>query len=99
MNKKRVDLIFCQVNQNKSNMPFEKFLQCLVKLAEFKFPNYHASESLKAIINAYFNPLYDKLLQKNKVGRGHDGGILDIKFDELMALVFCDVGPILLEIY
>ena len=99
MNKKRIDLIFCQVNQNKSNMPFEKFLQCLIKLAEFKFPNYHPSESLKAIIAAYFLPLYDKLHQKNKVGRGDDGGILDIKFDELVSLVFRDVGPILLEIY
>ena len=36
---------------------------------------------------------------KNKVGHGHNGGMLDIKFDELIALVFCDVGPILLEIY
>jgi len=26
-------------------------------------------------------------------------GVLDIKFDELVALIFRDVGPILLEIY
>ena len=71
----------------------------MIKLAEFKFPKYHPSESLKAIISAYFLPLYDKRLQKDKVGRGHDGGILDIKFDELVSLVYRDVGPILLEIY
>ena len=99
MNKKRIDLIFCQVNSHKSNMPFEKFLQCLIKLAEFKHPRYHPSESLKAIISAYFLPLYDRLSQSNKLGRGHQGGILDIKFDELVSLVFRDVGPILLEIY
>lgn len=99
MNKKRIDLIFCQVNSHKSNMPFDKFLQCLIKLAEFKYPNYHPSESLKAIISAYFLPLYDRLSQSDKLGRGHHGGILDIKFDELVSLVFRDVGPILLEIY
>lgn len=61
MNKKRVDLIFCQVNSHKSNMPFDKFLQCLIKLAELKYPGSHPSESLKAIIAAYFLPLYDRL--------------------------------------
>lgn len=61
MNKKRVDLIFCQVNSHKSNMPFDKFLQCLIKLAELKYPSMHPSESLKAIIAAYFMPLYDRM--------------------------------------
>ena len=27
------------------------------------------------------------------------GGVLDIKFDELVALIFRDVGPVLLEVY
>ena len=31
--------------------------------------------------------------------RGFQGGVLEIKFDELVAIVFRDVGPILLEIY
>lgn len=35
MNKKRIDLIFCQVNKNKANMTFEIFLQALVKLSQF----------------------------------------------------------------
>lgn len=43
--------------------------------------------------------MYDKLSQSDKLGKGHQGGILDIKFDELVSLVFRDVGPILLEIY
>lgn len=35
MNKKRIDLIFCQVNKNKANMTFDIFLQALVKLSQF----------------------------------------------------------------
>lgn len=37
--KKRLDLIFCSVNRNKSNMDFEHFLQALVKVAEAKYGN------------------------------------------------------------
>ena len=35
--KKRLDLIFCSINRNKSNMDFEHFLQSLVKVAETKY--------------------------------------------------------------
>lgn len=35
--KKRLDLIFCSVNRNKSNMDFEHFLKALVKVAEAKY--------------------------------------------------------------
>lgn len=44
-------------------------------------------------------PLYDSLTEADKMGRNHQGGVLDIKFDELVALVLRDVGLILLEIY
>ena len=37
--KQRVDLIFCSINRNKSNMDFEHFLQSLVKVAEAKYGN------------------------------------------------------------
>ena len=47
----------------------------------------------------YFMPLYEALIQTDKLGRGHHGAVLDIKFDELVSLVFRDVGLILLEIY
>jgi hypothetical protein len=30
---------------------------------------------------------------------GHDGGIIDIKFDELVALIFRDVGGVLMEVF
>lgn len=39
MEKKRLDLIFCQVNKHKSHMSFESFLQTLTKLAEYKYPH------------------------------------------------------------
>ena len=35
--KKRLDLIFCSINRNKSNMDFEHFLKALVKVAEAKY--------------------------------------------------------------
>jgi hypothetical protein len=38
MEKKRIDLIFCQVNKHKPNMQFENFLQALTKIAEYKYP-------------------------------------------------------------
>lgn len=44
-------------------------------------------------------PLYENLCQTEKLGHGQQGGALDIKFDELVSLVFRDVGLILLEIY
>lgn len=44
-------------------------------------------------------PLHGKITANSKFNRGHPGGVLDIKFDELASLVFRDVGPILLEIY
>ena len=30
---------------------------------------------------------------------GHEGGIIDIKFDELVALIYRDVGGVLLEVF
>jgi len=39
MEKKRLDLIFCQVNKHKSHMSFESFLQTLTKLADYKYPH------------------------------------------------------------
>ena len=38
MEKKKLDLIFCQVNKHKPNMLFESFLQVLTRIAEFKYP-------------------------------------------------------------
>lgn len=38
MEKKRFDLIFCQVNKHKPNMVFDTFLQVLTKVADYKFP-------------------------------------------------------------
>ena len=71
----------------------------MIKLAEFKFPNDGPGDGLKKIIEVYFLPQYEALSQTDKLGRGHHGGVLDIKYDELVSLVFRDVGLILLEIY
>ena len=65
MKKKRIDLIFCQVNKHKVNMPFENFLVALVKLAEFKYPQYSSGEALKAIVRGYMMPLHQKITNSN----------------------------------
>lgn len=62
--KKRLDLIFCSVNRNKSNMDFEHFLQSLVKVAEAKFPGEHPSLCLKALMANHMLPLASRLAQK-----------------------------------
>ena len=38
MEKKKLDLMFCQVNKHKPNMQFEQFLQVLTKIADYKYP-------------------------------------------------------------
>ena len=55
--KKRLDLIFCSVNRNKSNMDFEHFLKSLVKVAEAKFIGMHPSQGLKALMDHHMLPL------------------------------------------
>ena len=55
--RKRLDLIFCSVNRNKSNMDFEHFLQSLVKVAEAKFTNLDPSQGLKTLIDHHLMPL------------------------------------------
>ena len=53
MNTKRIDLIFCQVNHHKPNMTFEVFMQALVKLGDFKFPEMPSNRSLKMIVHDF----------------------------------------------
>ena len=97
MNKKRIDLIFCSVNKHKVNMSFDVFLQALIKIAEFKY-HHRSSESLQQLISEYMVPLHQEIHSVTKSKR-IVGGILDIKYDELVALIYRDVGAILLEVY
>jgi hypothetical protein len=46
VDKKRIDLIFVQVNKHKANMNFDTFLKTLVKIAEHKYPSLTATEAL-----------------------------------------------------
>ena len=63
--KKRLDLIFCSVNRNKSNMDFEHFLQTLVKVAEVKFASLeNPNRGLKTLIDLHMLPLAARLQQK-----------------------------------
>ena len=62
--KKRLDLIFCSVNRNKSNMDFEHFLQTLVKVAEAKFPQVHPSQGLKALMDIHMLPLAARMIHQ-----------------------------------
>jgi len=62
--KKRLDLIFCSINRNKTNMDFEHFLQTLVKVAEAKFPQIHPSQGLKALVDHHMLPLAARMIHK-----------------------------------
>jgi hypothetical protein len=59
MEKKKLDLIFCQVNKHKPNMVFETFLQVLTKIAEHKYPNRYPSQSLQKLLSIHMLPLYE----------------------------------------
>ncbi len=62
--KKRLDLIFCSINRNKSNMDFEHFLQSLVKVAETKYGgNQKAGESLRRLMDHHMLPLAARIIQ------------------------------------
>ena len=57
------------------------------------------SDALQALIKQFLIPLHEKIMLNSKMKNGHEGGIIDIKFDELVALVYRDVGGVLLEVY
>ena len=64
--KKRLDLIFCSVNRNKTNMDFEHFLQSLVKVAEAKFLEANPRQSLKALMDYHMLPLAAHIISKQE---------------------------------
>jgi D-mannonate dehydratase len=64
--KKRFDLIFCSVNRNKANMDFAHFLQAVVKVAEFKYPDMSSAQALKAVLDNHFIPLACRILEQKQ---------------------------------
>lgn len=98
MTKKKIDLIFCQVNKNKPNMNFENFLQALTKLAEFKFPRSSRVAGLQKLLNENLLPLYDKIQAQKFYLRAREYQH-EINFDELVSILVKSVGQVLLEIY
>lgn len=62
MEKKKLDLIFCQVNKHKPNMSFDNFLSCLPKMAEFKFSNMSRIDALQELIHSYLIPLSESVI-------------------------------------
>eukprot|EP00347_Sterkiella_histriomuscorum_P004180 403361442 len=97
MDKKKLDLIFCQVNKHKPNMTFENFLQSLTKIAEYKFQEMNKIDGLQELINNYLVPLAEKVsAQKLFISKEH---LFDIEFDELVSILVKNVGSVLLEVY
>ena len=58
VDKKRIDLIFVQVNKHKSNMTFETFLKALIKIGEHKYPHLTSSEALQDLVVHHLIPLF-----------------------------------------
>jgi len=61
MEKKKIDLLFCQVNKHKPNMQFDNFLQVLTLIGEYKYPMGNQSLSLKRLLDNHLMPLYDQV--------------------------------------
>ena len=59
--KKRLDLIFCSINRNKTNMDFEHFLKALVKVAEAKYGDSQPNIALKALLDNHMLPLAHRI--------------------------------------
>ena len=109
--KKRMDLIFCQINRNKTNMDFEHFLQSLVKVAEAKFPQVHPSQGLKALMDYHMLPLAARTIQsqethqpvsKSAIPQQLEASLspgVQFEYDELVSILLRDVGKVLLGIY
>ena len=104
--KKRLDLIFCSVNRNKSNMDFEHFLQALVKVAEAKYGDASPNRALRALLDDHMLPLsqkvYDQqqLCAQSKVLLAQSNQQASIfEFDELVSILLRDVGRVLLTTY
>ena len=72
VDKKRIDLIFVQVNKHKSNMTFETFLRALIKIGEHKYPHLAASEALQDLVSNHLLPLYQVI--DIKVNQSKFGG-------------------------
>jgi hypothetical protein len=58
--KKRIDLIYCSVTSH-CLMSFEQFLQSVLKMAQFKFPQYDQQHSINFLTSHYFLPLYQSI--------------------------------------
>ena len=59
--KKRIDLIFVQINKHRMNMNFEVFLQTLIKIAEHVYPNVQSQDALVDLVAQYFLPMYQEI--------------------------------------
>ncbi len=97
MEKKRLDLIFCQVNKHKPNMAFENFLSCLPKIAEFKFTDKSRIDALHLLIHDYLLPLSESVTAQRAFTSKELN--TDLEFDELVSMLLKNVGSVLLEIY
>jgi hypothetical protein len=81
-------------------MTFDVFLQALIKISELKYANTTSpSLALQSLIVNYLLPLHSMIYTKAHNKYGIEGGILNLQFDELVSLVFRDVGLTLLEVY
>jgi len=62
--KKRADIIFCTVTRNRGNMIFDTFLQSLIKIGEFIYPESNASTALQQLVRGAMIPLHERIQQQ-----------------------------------
>ncbi len=99
MDKKRLDLVFCQVNKHKPNMTFESFLQTLTKIAEYKYPREGGQGlALQKVLENHLMPLYDLVMKQTQADQ-KQGGNIEIEYDELVNILMMSVGKVLFDVY
>lgn len=84
--KTRLELIFSSENKTKSKaqIDFECFLNCLIKVAEFKYTNEYKgpNKCLQALIDDKILPLYEKVFNSNNNNNYNNSSNINNNFNE-----------------
>ena len=113
VNQTRLELIY--KSENKYNcMNFEQFLNALMKVAEYKYPNYSSpielKKNLKQMIKENILPLYDLIINGNFESTFNNSilsstivqqldNIDNILYSNICEEILTSIVPILFEIY
>lgn len=68
LNKKSLDLLFCQYSKNRPSMSFDIFLSMLIKIGQIKFPDQDPKQAFLMLFEQHLKPLYGNLYAETDMG-------------------------------